>query len=123
LTWKKIADKGEVASGKGKAFKIDGKQIAIFNQDGYHALDDLCVHQDGSIAGGKLDGDIVECPLHFWHYNIKTGQLNDYLKDVKLATYSVESRDDGIYVDIWVTKKHKKLSIKKITLLFQSGIL
>ena len=100
MTWKKIAEKGEVAAGKGKAFKIDGKQIAVFNQDGFHALDDLCVHQDGSIAPGKLDGDIVECPLHFWHYNIKTGQLTDYLKDVKLETYPVESRDDGIYVDI-----------------------
>lgn len=100
LTWKKIADKGEIATGKGKAFKIEGKQIAIFNQDGFHAVDDLCVHQDGSIAGGKLDGDIIECPLHFWHYNIKTGELNDYLKDVKLETYTVESRDDGIYVDI-----------------------
>jgi nitrite reductase/ring-hydroxylating ferredoxin subunit len=100
LTWKKIAEKGEVAAGKGKAFKIDGKQIAIFNQDGFHALDDLCVHQDGSIAPGKLEGDIVECPLHFWHYNIKTGKLNDYLKDVKLETYPVESRDDGIYIDI-----------------------
>ena len=100
MTWKKIAEKGGIATGKGKAFKIDGKQIAVFNQDGLHALDDLCVHQDGSIAPGKLDGDIVECPLHFWHYNIKTGQLTDYLKDVKLETYSVETRDDGIYVDI-----------------------
>jgi len=100
LTWKKIAEKGDIEAGKGKAFKIDEKQIAIFNQDGYHAMDDLCVHQDGSIAPGKLDGDIVECPLHFWHYNIKTGELTDYLKDVKLETYSVETRDDGIYVDI-----------------------
>ena len=100
MTWKKIAEKGGIATGKGKAFKIDGKQIAVFNQDGLHALDDLCVHQDGSIAPGKLDGDIVECPLHFWHYNIKTGQLTDYLKDVKLETYSIETRDDGIYVDI-----------------------
>jgi len=100
LTWKKIAKKGEIEAGKGKAFKIDEKQIAIFNQDGYHAMDDLCVHQDGSIAPGKLEGDIVECPLHFWHYNIKTGELVDYLKEVKLETYSVETRDDGIYVDI-----------------------
>ncbi len=100
MTWKKIAEKEEIGKGKGKAFKIDKKQIAIFNQDGYHAIDDLCVHQDGSIAPGKLEGDIVECPLHFWHYNIKTGQLMDYLKDVKLETYSVETRDDGIYVDI-----------------------
>ena len=44
MTWKKVAEKGAIADGKGKAFKIDGKQIAIFNQDGYHAIDDLCVH-------------------------------------------------------------------------------
>lgn len=100
MAWKKITSKGTIEQGSGKAFKVDGKHIAVFNQDGYHAMDDKCVHQDGSIAPGKLKGDIVECPLHFWHYNIKTGQLTDYLKDVKLQTYPVEARDDGIYVDI-----------------------
>ena len=100
MTWKKIAEKSDVSPGTGKAFKIDGKQIAVFNQDGFHAMDDLCVHQDGSIAPGKLEGNIVECPLHFWKYNIKTGELVDYLKDVKLETYSVQSLDDGLYVDI-----------------------
>lgn len=101
MAWKKIAQKGEVAAGSGKAFTVDDRQIALFNQDGsYHATDDLCVHQDGSIAPGKLQGDIVECPLHFWHYNIKTGELQDYLKDVKLQTYAVQIKDDGIYVDV-----------------------
>ncbi len=100
MAWKKIALKGNVNPGSGRSFSINGKKIAIFNQDGYHAIDNVCVHQDGSIATGKLDGDIVECPLHFWHYNIKTGDLVDYLKDVKLQTYPVEVRDDGIYVDI-----------------------
>ena len=100
LTWKKIAESGAVSPGKGKAFEVDGKKIAVFNQDGYHAMDDVCVHQDGSLAPGKLDGDIIECPLHFWHYNIKTGELTDYLKDVKLDVYPVEARDDGIYVDV-----------------------
>ncbi len=100
MAWRKIAENGSVAEGRGKAFEVGGRKIAVFNQGGYHAVDDLCVHQDGSIAPGKLDGDIVECPLHFWHYNIRTGQLTDYLKDVKLRTYPVESRDDGIYVDV-----------------------
>ncbi len=100
MAWKKIDEKSEIESGKGKAFKINGKKIEVFNQDGFHAMDDLCVHQDGSIAPGKLEGNIVECPLHFWKYNIKTGELVDYLKDVKLETYSVQSRDDGLYVDI-----------------------
>lgn len=100
MTWKKVAEKDSIQLGKGKEFEIDGKKIAIFNKDGYYAIDALCVHQDGSIAEGKLEGNVVECPLHFWHYNIKTGQLLDYLKDVKLQTYNIKVRDDGIYVDV-----------------------
>ena len=100
MTWKKITEKNTIVSGKGMEFEIDGKKIAVFNQNGYHALDSLCVHQDGSIAPGKLDGDIVECPLHFWHYNIKTGELKDYLKDIKLQTYKTDVRDDGVYIDL-----------------------
>ena len=100
MTWKKITEKNTIAPGKGEEFDMDGKKIAIFNQNGYHALDAICVHQDSSIAPGKLDGDIVECPSHFWHYNIKTGELQDYLKCVKLQTYAVEERNDGIYVNL-----------------------
>ena len=97
---KKVAEKDEIAPGKGKEFLVDGKRIAIFNQDGFHAIDSVCVHQDGSIALGKLEGDVVECPLHFWHYNIKTGELLDYIKGVKLQTYKVAVRKDGIYLDL-----------------------
>ena len=100
MAWKKITEKNTIASGKGMEFEIEGKKIAVFNQNGYHALDAICVHQDGSIASGKLDGDIVECPLHFWHYNIKTGELKDYLKGIKLQTYKTDVRDDGVYIDL-----------------------
>ena len=41
MTWKKIAESGAVSPGKGKAFEVDGKKIAVFNQDGYHAMDDV----------------------------------------------------------------------------------
>ena len=100
MTWKKITEKNTIVPGKGEEFDMGGKKIAVFNQNGYHALDAICVHQDSSIAPGKLDGDIVECPSHFWHYNIKTGELQDYLNGVKLETYSVEERSDGIYIDL-----------------------
>ena len=100
MTWKKIAEKGEIKSGSGKEFDIDGKKVAIFNQDKLYALDGLCVHQDGSLApDGKIEDGVIECPLHFWHYDLKSGKLLDFLKDVKLNTYSVEERKDGIYID------------------------
>ena len=40
MTWKKITEKNTIVSGKGMEFEIDGKKIAVFNQNGYHALDD-----------------------------------------------------------------------------------
>ncbi len=39
MTWKKVAKKDSIAPGKGWEFNVDGKKIAIFNKDGYHALD------------------------------------------------------------------------------------
>ncbi len=100
MKWKKVAEKDSIDKGKGREFRVDEKKIAVFNQNGYHAIEAICVHQDGHIAPGKLEGEVVECPLHSWHYNIKTGKLLDYLKDVQLETYKVEARDDGIYIDI-----------------------
>ena len=65
MTWKKIAEKNTIAPNRGEEFDIDSKKIAIFNQDGYHALDALCVHQDTSIATGKLDGSDMNVKAHF----------------------------------------------------------
>jgi len=61
-----------------------GKKIAIFHKDGWYALDALCIHQDQSITCGKIEDGVLECPHHFWHYNLKTGELLDYLKDAKI---------------------------------------
>ncbi len=101
MTWIKVAQTDEIADKKGKEIDVNGTRIALFHTQGkYYALEALCRHQDGSLAPGKIDGEIVECPLHFWHYNIRTGELLDYMKGVKLETYNVEVRGNDIYLDI-----------------------
>lgn len=101
MAWKRIADRGSVPRGGSAEFKVDGRRIALVNSGGrLHALDAVCAHQEQSIAGGRIEGDVIECPHHFWHYNYKSGKLLDYLKDVSLETYGAEERGDGIYVDV-----------------------
>ncbi len=101
MTWIKVAQTDEIADKKGKEIDVNGTRIALFHAQGkYYALEALCRHQDGSLAPGKIDGEIVECPLHFWHYNIRTGELLDYMKGVKLETYDVEVRGKDIYLEI-----------------------
>ena len=101
MTRIKVAVKDEIIRGKGKELNVNGIRIALFNANGkYYAVEALCRHQDGSLAPGKVDGEIVECPLHSWHYNIRTGELLDYLGGVKLTTYDVDIKGNDIYVDV-----------------------
>jgi 3-phenylpropionate/trans-cinnamate dioxygenase ferredoxin component len=97
----KVARKSDILENKGKEVKIDNTRIAIFYTNGrYYALDALCRHQDGSLAPGRVDGEIVECPLHSWHYNVRTGELLDYVKGVKLPTYEVIIKGNDLYLDM-----------------------
>ena len=101
MTWIKVANKDELRQGKGKELNVDGTRIALFKANGrFYAIEALCRHQDGSLAPGKLDGEIVECPLHSWHYNVRTGELLDYLEGVKLTTYGLHVKDNAIYLDV-----------------------
>ena len=101
MTWVRVGHREEIKANHGKEITINGTRIALFNANGkYYAIEALCRHQDGSLAPGKIDGEVVECPLHSWHYNIKTGELLDYLEGVKLTTYKVNIIDNGIFVDI-----------------------
>ena len=101
MAWIKIAQTIEIPENKGKEVEVNGNRVAIFHANGrFYALEALCRHQDGSLAPGKINGEVVECPLHFLHYNIRTGELLDYLKDVKLETYNLDIRGNDIFIDI-----------------------
>jgi len=101
LAWTKLAPKDVIAIGKGKEFTVNGVRIAVFNVNGkFYATEALCRHQDGSLAYGKLEGEIIECPLHFWHYNVTSGELLDYLTGVKLNKYPVEVKGNDLYIDV-----------------------
>ncbi|HXX98190.1 MAG TPA: Rieske 2Fe-2S domain-containing protein [Candidatus Bathyarchaeia archaeon] len=101
MTWIKVGAKNDIKNGKGKELSVNGTRIALFNTNGkYYAVEALCRHQDGSLAPGRIEGEIVECPLHSWHYNIRTGELLDYLEGVELTTYDVDTKGNDIYVDV-----------------------
>lgn len=97
----KVAQRGEIKENRGKELNINGTRIALFYTKGrYYAIEALCRHQDGSLAPGKIEGEVVECPLHSWHYNIRTGELLDYMAGVKLSTYKVDVKGNDIYIEV-----------------------
>jgi naphthalene 1,2-dioxygenase ferredoxin component len=66
----------EVTSGRGLAVRAGGRDIALFNVDGtVHALENSCLHNGASLAGGKVCGRVVTCPAHGWRYDVTTGAV------------------------------------------------
>ncbi len=101
MAWKKLGTMDSVAVGSGREFTVDGVNVAVFNVNGrFYATEARCRHQEGPLSEGKLKGEIIECPWHFWNYNVRTGKLLDYMKDVKLNTYAVQVKGNDLYIDV-----------------------
>lgn len=73
--WVRVGSAGEVEEGEVRSFGVGERQVAVANVEGdLHAFDDLCTHQQCSLAEGDLDGTIVECPCHGSQFDVTTGE-------------------------------------------------
>ena len=65
----------QIPIGEGRAFGVDGQQVAIFRlrSGAVHAVSAVCPHRGGPIADGQIDGAIVLCPLHMNAFELSTG--------------------------------------------------
>ena len=69
-------DDGEIAPGQGKIVEVKGKEIALFNVGGaYFAIDNMCTHEEASLADGEISGFEVTCPLHGAKFDVRSGQV------------------------------------------------
>ena len=76
--WIDVARVGEIAPGEHRLVDADGTQIAIFNLGGEHyAIEDVCTHDGGELAGGCVVGDEIECVRHGARFNIRTGAVTN----------------------------------------------
>jgi len=74
--WISVANVGEITPGGYRVVEVDGAHIAVFNLGGeYYAIEDVCTHDGGELAGGIVDGDQIECMRHGARFCIRTGAV------------------------------------------------
>jgi nitrite reductase/ring-hydroxylating ferredoxin subunit len=72
----KVAETPEIAAGKMKVAKLEGKEILVANVNGkYYAIGDRCTHAGGDLSKGSLEGNIVTCPKHGAKFDVTTGKV------------------------------------------------
>ena len=114
-----VAKTDEIADGERLVTQIEGREIAVFLQDGeYYAYLNWCAHQGGPCVEGALtgteiasydretgevqsrwerEGEILNCPWHGWEYDLTNGNCLSR-KGVTLPSYPVEIEGGKIIV-------------------------
>jgi nitrite reductase (NADH) small subunit len=95
-----VAKVGDIPDNEGRAFAVNGRMVAVFNEGGkYSAIDDFCPHMGASLAGGYVEGGIVTCPWHAWRFGIHDGRWCDNPK-IKVDAFEVRVEGDEIQVRV-----------------------
>ncbi len=99
--FKKIANLSELSTSKLMRVKGDNYDICLAYVEGaVYAIDDLCSHEEASLAKGSLHGHCVKCPLHGSRFDLSNGQALDEPAEESVQTYAVKIDGDDILVQI-----------------------
>jgi 3-phenylpropionate/trans-cinnamate dioxygenase ferredoxin subunit len=75
-SWLDVANVDEFPPGTRRVVDVDGTAVAVFNLGGeYFAIRDICPHDGGELANGKLEGEEIVCPRHGARFSVRTGAV------------------------------------------------
>ncbi len=99
MAFVKVASKNEIESGRGKTVDVNGKEVAVLNDNGkFFAIENTCAHMQGPLGEGSCENGKVTCPWHSWTYDLKTGK-NTYNQDIKLSVYETKVQGDDVLIN------------------------
>jgi NAD(P)H-dependent nitrite reductase small subunit len=100
-TWTAITKTENVPAREGRAVKISGLEIAIFNLNGrFLTIDNACPHKGGPLCDGITSGTAVVCPLHGQRFDLETGMPVLASQADCLTTYPTRVEDGIVFVDL-----------------------
>ncbi len=90
----------DLAAGEVRRFEIDGLDPIVLCRvdDDYLAVDDECTHAIASLSEGRLEGEIIFCPLHGGSFNVRSGKACSLPCKQKLRTYPIEIADGAVWL-------------------------
>ena len=89
----------ELAPGEMRVVVIDRERVLVANVDGaFHALHDRCGHAGAPLSTGTLSGHVIECPLHFACFDVRTGALLSGPVAADVPRYEVRVEGDTVYL-------------------------
>jgi nitrite reductase/ring-hydroxylating ferredoxin subunit len=91
----------DLPPGNVKSFEVEGERVAIYNIGGaFYATEGYCTHAAADLGDGMLEGDVVECSLHFGAFHVPSGKAVQAPCFTDLKTFRTEVKDGQVFVDL-----------------------
>ena len=70
----------------------DGSELAVYNVNGeYYATENFCPHRGARLTEGALCGHVIECGLHGWQFDVRSGECLTVPDRIKTYPILVEA--------------------------------
>jgi nitrite reductase (NADH) small subunit len=95
-----VARVDDVPPGTIRSVRAGEEEIALAHCDGsFYAVQGRCLHLQGPLGEGRLEGCVLSCPWHGWQYDVRTGK-NEFDLAIQLRTYEVQVEDGELRVGV-----------------------
>lgn len=96
--WVKVGTRGGLLPGEFKVAWDGDTAIAVYNIDGdLYAIEDVCTHDGGELAGGPVQGFEVECVRHGARFDLRSGEVTFPPAYEPVAVFPVKEEDGFIW--------------------------
>ena len=94
-----VAKTTDLLPGQMKWVAVNGERRVLANVEGtFYAISDVCGPRNAPLSRGKLDGYLIECPLHFAQFDVRTGELVNGPVSTAVAIYQVRVDGGTVYM-------------------------
>ena len=103
MTRHRICGVGDLEVGQATRRDVDGVPVCVIRaRDGYHAISDICTHEDYSLADGEVELDEceIECWKHGSMFSFVTGAPSTLPATRPVAVYEVTEEDGCVMVEL-----------------------
>jgi nitrite reductase/ring-hydroxylating ferredoxin subunit len=93
-----------------RCIRLKSAVIALSFKDGeFGAISNGCNHVGGPLGEGRLAGDYVVCPWHYWKFHRTSGKGEPGFEEDRVPSFPVKVENGRVLVDVAnPTRRHKK---------------
>ncbi len=100
MDWKRVCRLDEVPTGGMRPVTVGvGRALVCrVGESDVYAVENLCTHDEGPLAEGRLYDAVIECPRHGAEFDVRSGAVRRLPAVVPLRTYPTRLRDGWVEI-------------------------